>query len=445
MIANPKIKVNFYLTNKKPIGTPRPIRCFISYNGDRTFIADVGIVKPKYWNDKIKRVKGVSTLEDKDEINDHLEDVSKWIIKEFKNQCKEFNSYPDHSKFKLDCIDLIKHKGIIPSIRNPEFTNLTDYLQDFISRCESGKRTVKGSGGKRKPMSEGTIKIYRTMLKNVKKFHELGYNIDFNRLSKEFFEAYKKFMEETLDYNENTLAKHIKTLKAIVNEARSEGLTDAEFTGKDFEAGGVKVDNIYLNEQELKRMQNLDLSDEPILDRARDLFLLGANSALRFGDWLELDPRKLQDDIIEVDTKKTGISVAIPINETIKSIFKKYEGTATRLPLGMSNPEINRHIKVVGRLAKIDELIPTKIKKDGLRLVIDRPKYESITSHTARRSGATNMYKEGIPSLAIMAITGHTTEANFLKYIKATNKEHAQRILDLRNNKRQLRIISGGE
>jgi len=46
-------------------------------------------------------------------------------------------------------------------------------------------------------------------------------------------------------------------------------------------------------------------------------------------------------------------------------------------------------------------------------------------NHTARRAFATNMYLHNIPSISIMAITGHTTEANFLKYIKISPVEHA--------------------
>ena len=47
-------------------------------------------------------------------------------------------------------------------------------------------------------------------------------------------------------------------------------------------------------------------------------------------------------------------------------------------------------------------------------------------NHTARRSFATNMYLRGVPAISIMAITGHTTEANFLKYIKVDKEQHAR-------------------
>jgi len=54
-----------------------------------------------------------------------------------------------------------------------------------------------------------------------------------------------------------------------------------------------------------------------------------------------------------------------------------------------------------------------------------------VTTHTARRSFATNMYKMGIPSITIMAITGHRTETAFLKYIKVTPQEHAEKMRDI--------------
>ena len=40
-----------------------------------------------------------------------------------------------------------------------------------------------------------------------------------------------------------------------------------------------------------------------------------------------------------------------------------------------------------------------------------------------RRSGATNMYLAGIPSIAIMKVTGHKTEREFMKYIKITEEQ----------------------
>lgn len=57
-------------------------------------------------------------------------------------------------------------------------------------------------------------------------------------------------------------------------------------------------------------------------------------------------------------------------------------------------------------------------------------KCELVKTHTARRSGATNMYLAGIPTIAIMKITGHKTEKEFMKYIKITEEQTAMELMN---------------
>lgn len=57
-------------------------------------------------------------------------------------------------------------------------------------------------------------------------------------------------------------------------------------------------------------------------------------------------------------------------------------------------------------------------------------KCDLVKTHTARRSGATNMYLTGIPTIAIMKITGHKTEKKFMKYIKITEEQTAMELMN---------------
>ena len=66
-------------------------------------------------------------------------------------------------------------------------------------------------------------------------------------------------------------------------------------------------------------------------------------------------------------------------------------------------------------------------------------KYKLLTTHCARRSFATNMFKAGVPTISIMKVTGHRTEKAFLRYIKITPDEHAK-ILMKYFQKQNLRI-----
>jgi integrase len=49
-----------------------------------------------------------------------------------------------------------------------------------------------------------------------------------------------------------------------------------------------------------------------------------------------------------------------------------------------------------------------------------------ITTHTARRSFASNLYPDGLAASTIMKITGHRTEKAFMRYIKITPNENAK-------------------
>lgn len=60
--------------------------------------------------------------------------------------------------------------------------------------------------------------------------------------------------------------------------------------------------------------------------------------------------------------------------------------------------------------------------------------HQQFGMHTARRSFATNMYLRGIPTIAIMQLTGHTTENNFLKYIKVTKEQNALMVAKMMKN-----------
>ena len=63
---------------------------------------------------------------------------------------------------------------------------------------------------------------------------------------------------------------------------------------------------------------------------------------------------------------------------------------------------------------------------DFMDLEYFNSKYELIKTYTARRSGATNMYLAGIPTLSIMKIAGHKTEHEFLKHKRVSKEETAE-------------------
>ena len=84
-------------------------------------------------------------------------------------------------------------------------------------------------------------------------------------------------------------------------------------------------------------------------------------------------------------------------------------------------------------MAEIDTLIPTKSRNGKEKLEIMIPKYELISSHTARRTYITISLKLGVPPEMIMKITGHKDRVSFQKYVR----------FDLEESKKALRDVWG--
>ena len=76
-------------------------------------------------------------------------------------------------------------------------------------------------------------------------------------------------------------------------------------------------------------------------------------------------------------------------------------------------------------MVSIDNEIQIEKIKGGLKVKTSISKHDLIKTHTARRTGITNLYLAGIPTLAIQKLSGHKTEVNLLKYIKVTKEQNA--------------------
>ena len=103
-------------------------------------------------------------------------------------------------------------------------------------------------------------------------------------------------------------------------------------------------------------------------------------------------------------------------------ILEKYD---YRLPK-MAHQTLNHYIKVVAKMAGIDEPVTIQTTKGGIPVLETRPKYELVHSHTARRTGATLMYLAGMDAFNICSMTGHSSVAMLRRYIKADKFERAR-------------------
>ena len=96
----------------------------------------------------------------------------------------------------------------------------------------------------------------------------------------------------------------------------------------------------------------------------------------------------------------------------------------------ISNQKFNDYLyDVVAKCEGLEIEVTKKTIQGKQEIIIKKPKYEFISSHTARRSFATNEYMLRELSIQqIMSITGHKTERSFYKYIRMTPKENADQV-----------------
>lgn len=240
--------------------------------------------------------------------------------------------------------------------------------------------------------------------------------VKFDDVDYKFFTSFLKWMKDDKGYNPNMQGSQTKHLKAVMNEAYKRKLhTNIEF--KSFDKPSQKVDSVYLSMEEYDLLYNLDLTGTQEI--ARDLFLLGCYTALRVSDYSRLKPEDIRDGFLYVEQKKTKQNVVIPVHKRVKEIIEKYGGSPK-----LSEQKLNLHIKDICKMAGITELIG--VRENGVYTY--KEKCQLVSTHTARRSAATNMALNGTPLRDIMQITGHTSESNLLRYIRITNEQNARRL-----------------
>jgi len=300
----------------------------------------------------------------------------------------------------------------------PDKMTLIKYFDVFIS--DLSVRTNKLTGKILSPavaIKYGTIKnLFTDFCKHV------GKEYDFPDIDKKFYQEFNSYMITEKKYSVNTIGRTMAFVKTIINDATANNYNSNLDFRTILVGSSEESDAVYLNKTELQAIYKLNFKNHLKLDRVRDVFLIGCWTGLRFSDFTTLKKEDVQGDRIRVKTQKTGKKVTIPLHPTVKLILEKYQ---YNIPPAISNQKFNDYIKVIASVAKIKEPFTRHITKGGKDDPVTMPKWKAVSSHTARRSFATNAYKQKINPVYIMAITGHKTESEFYKYIKITDDEKA--------------------
>ena len=327
---------------------------------------------------------------------------------------------------------------------------LVNHIQHIIDNAKT--RKVKGKKGL--GLSESRISGYKTFKSLILRYEKAKEKtIRLTEINSSFEDDFKNWLLVDESYKMNYAGKQFDNLKAVCEDAKRLEISVHPHAKniQSFSESDSDRNIVTLSFEEQELIANTVMPSES-LENIKKWLLIGCSFGQRGNDLLDysLDNIRKEEDYYFVDVwqKKVNKWVTVPImSESIANIV------LNERPYKISLQKINDYIKEVCQIAGIDSLTKggvikvinidkdRKIKRkvDGLY-----PKWELVTTHSFRRSFATN-YDKWIPRTVLMGITGHEKESDYLYYInKQADKEdnarlfamyHKQMIQTMKENK----------
>ena len=319
------------------------------------------------------------------------------------------------------------------------------FLENFLEGIKNGR--IKNGA---ENYTLNTCKVWSNFLGILKRFIQI-YPFTWKDINKALADRFVSFMEKN-GYMVTSINKYIICFKAMIQNAMDQELHNNLIALRAFSKKKIqetdKAKEIYLTKAELQALYEMPL--EGLKDKVRDVFLVGCYTCQRFSDYARLEKENFTTTakgtkVVRIVQEKTGNDVVIPIlNDNLLHIAEKYGYDIPKV----NDVILNRYIKQI--LKELSSTVPSLARKERTLLTMKerekekqglvsferdnkenviKPRYELVSSHTARRSGITNLYLSGnFDTYQMMSISGHKDEKTFYEYIKLSSDEVADSI-----------------
>ena len=208
----------------------------------------------------------------------------------------------------------------------------------------------------------------------------------------------------------NSACTYLAILKAFLAAYLDENLFPCKNPHKELKAKRVPSEQVVLTAEEIALIERYKPKTEKE-KWVKAQFLCEYYCLARSSDIQQLTPENIQGDFITYVSQKTKIATTVPLHKNFIKYFKQRGKTLDR-------SVYNRIIKRICKNCGIDEEI--KLFYHGKVQI--RKKYELIGSHTARRSGATELAKRDVPIATISRLMNHTNTLITFRYIFADTR-----------------------
>lgn len=263
-----------------------------------------------------------------------------------------------------------------------------------------------------------TMRQYKGLLKNLQDFEiHLKRQFTFRSFDQDWYLEYVDYLYNVKSCNPNSVGNKIKMLKTFLAFALKQKLS-SNTAFKDYAKPTNPTTIVTITTEQLDHLLNLDLADNPKLCAARDLFVLGASTALRFSDYNRLTEANIRKDHIVINTEKTSETVYIPLNKYSKEILRRNPNGLPKF----DNGQLNACLKEVGERGEFNEIVEVTRFPKGVKVVEHKKLFQLLTTHAARRIFITLSLSKGMIPSDIMRISGHKDMRSFQRYINVSEK-----------------------
>lgn len=231
------------------------------------------------------------------------------------------------------------------------------------------------------------------LMTTITVLQEFRPGLDFKDITYTFLKEFEVHLKEKGN-SVNTIAKHLRQLRTLVNEAINQGYIPSDaYPFRKYKIKQEKGRKEFLTPDELKRLENLDVDKK--LRHVLDAFLFCCYTGLRYSDFCQLTP----ENIIRVNGKrwlyfksvKTGVEIRLPLHLLFEgkalAVLERYDIVTDFAKIG-PNSEANKYLAQLAALARIRK---------------------HITYHTARHTCATLLVHQGVPITTVQKLLGHTS------------------------------------
>ena len=257
--------------------------------------------------------------------------------------------------------------------------------------------------------------------------HEFRSGLDFKDLTYTFLRDFEQYLREKGNAV-NTIAKHMRQLRTLINEAINQGYMHADaYPFRKYKIKQEKGKHEFLTPDELKKLETVEVEDKP-MRQVLDAFLFCCYTGLRYSDFCQLTP----DNFIRINGKrwlyfksiKTGVEIRLPLHLL-------FEGKA--LAILDRNPDIEDFAALPCN-SEVNKL---------LRKLIEAAKIKKhVTYHVSRHTCATLLVHQRVPITTVQKLLGHTSVKTTQIYSEILSSTIVRDLKNIQRKRKKVNMFS---